>query len=334
MENLKELVASMCDVPFEVNENLNVIQELDNKSCSLRVHIEQEFRALNAIAGSANKQKYVRYLVKKAKKCIRKKNDLMATTLALVDRSIHDVNGHIKGLRDAYENHGEVLKRHDEDATRDENRIDPSFCATSGGVERSGNVKRVEENNVEALRQHENESSRNEHNSQQMYGRSEASTSAGTRCGSSTTSTLVREHVNQRTESVKKSVLTTPQNTSTRGTSTKHNTKRSSDDKRTGLKNKNVKRNRKSTENQCTGQENSRKLGQFKDETEEKRVRGEQSVDATQVSEQQRYCVCKRVSFGNMVGCENETCPIQWFHFECVGLTSPPIEDWYCPFCK
>lgn len=32
------------------------------------------------------------------------------------------------------------------------------------------------------------------------------------------------------------------------------------------------------------------------------------------------YCHCQRVSFGEMVACENEECPVEWFHFACVGL--------------
>ena len=31
------------------------------------------------------------------------------------------------------------------------------------------------------------------------------------------------------------------------------------------------------------------------------------------------YCSCQRVSFGDMVACEADTCPIEWFHYECVG---------------
>ena len=33
------------------------------------------------------------------------------------------------------------------------------------------------------------------------------------------------------------------------------------------------------------------------------------------------YCYCRQVSYGEMVGCDNPECPIEWFHFECVGLT-------------
>ncbi|EGC34523.1 hypothetical protein DICPUDRAFT_48259 [Dictyostelium purpureum] len=45
------------------------------------------------------------------------------------------------------------------------------------------------------------------------------------------------------------------------------------------------------------------------------------------------YCFCNRVSFGEMVGCENPDCKIEWFHFECVGLTSNPKGKWFCPDC-
>jgi len=42
------------------------------------------------------------------------------------------------------------------------------------------------------------------------------------------------------------------------------------------------------------------------------------------------YCFCKRVSFGSMVGCDNENCPVEWFHYECVGLTESPKGKWHC----
>jgi hypothetical protein len=45
------------------------------------------------------------------------------------------------------------------------------------------------------------------------------------------------------------------------------------------------------------------------------------------------YCICNRVSFGEMVGCDNPECKVEWFHFECVGLTHPPKGKWFCPEC-
>ena len=46
------------------------------------------------------------------------------------------------------------------------------------------------------------------------------------------------------------------------------------------------------------------------------------------------YCLCHQVSFGEMIGCDNPDCPIEWFHFQCVGLTSKPKGKWYCPRCS
>ncbi|OWZ21633.1 AhpC/TSA family Redoxin [Phytophthora megakarya] len=46
------------------------------------------------------------------------------------------------------------------------------------------------------------------------------------------------------------------------------------------------------------------------------------------------YCSCRRVSFGQMVGCDNDDCKYEWFHFGCVGLTDQPAGQWYCPDCK
>lgn len=46
------------------------------------------------------------------------------------------------------------------------------------------------------------------------------------------------------------------------------------------------------------------------------------------------YCLCHQVSYGEMIGCDNPDCPIEWFHFACVGLTTKPKGKWYCPRCQ
>ena len=46
------------------------------------------------------------------------------------------------------------------------------------------------------------------------------------------------------------------------------------------------------------------------------------------------YCYCRRVSFGQMVCCDNPTCKYEWYHFSCVGLETKPRGKWYCPDCK
>ncbi|TID02252.1 PHD finger protein ING1 [Colletotrichum higginsianum] len=49
-----------------------------------------------------------------------------------------------------------------------------------------------------------------------------------------------------------------------------------------------------------------------------------------------RYCDCNRVSFAEMIACDNEYCDKEWFHLECVGLTQVPARTtkWYCPDCR
>ncbi|EDV28991.1 uncharacterized protein TRIADDRAFT_49753 [Trichoplax adhaerens] len=46
-----------------------------------------------------------------------------------------------------------------------------------------------------------------------------------------------------------------------------------------------------------------------------------------------RYCICNQISYGEMVGCDNDDCPIEWFHYACVGISEPPKGKWYCPQC-
>jgi hypothetical protein len=36
------------------------------------------------------------------------------------------------------------------------------------------------------------------------------------------------------------------------------------------------------------------------------------------------YCYCQYVSYGEMVACDAENCPREWFHLECVGLEKAP----------
>lgn len=46
------------------------------------------------------------------------------------------------------------------------------------------------------------------------------------------------------------------------------------------------------------------------------------------------FCFCKKGSVGNMIACDGDTCDIEWFHWDCVGLTEDPQGSWYCPSCK
>lgn len=50
-------------------------------------------------------------------------------------------------------------------------------------------------------------------------------------------------------------------------------------------------------------------------------------------SDDKKYCLCHNVSYGDMVACDNDDCPYEWFHWSCVGLKSEPNGTWYCPVC-
>lgn len=47
-------------------------------------------------------------------------------------------------------------------------------------------------------------------------------------------------------------------------------------------------------------------------------------VDEEDEEGEPRYCYCNEISFGEMVACDNDACPREWFHLSCVGLTKPP----------
>ncbi|KAH6650730.1 inhibitor of growth proteins N-terminal histone-binding-domain-containing protein [Chaetomium tenue] len=57
-------------------------------------------------------------------------------------------------------------------------------------------------------------------------------------------------------------------------------------------------------------------------------------VDDDEAGDDRKYCSCQNVSFGNMVACDNDHCPYEWFHWGCVGLKSEPNGTWYCPECS
>ncbi|CAG9864181.1 unnamed protein product [Phyllotreta striolata] len=56
----------------------------------------------------------------------------------------------------------------------------------------------------------------------------------------------------------------------------------------------------------------------------------EQAIDPDEPT----YCLCDQISYGEMIMCDNDLCPIEWFHFSCVTLSTKPKGKWYCPKCR
>lgn len=54
------------------------------------------------------------------------------------------------------------------------------------------------------------------------------------------------------------------------------------------------------------------------------------SITAIDNVDEPRYCWCNQPSFGEMIACDNEKCPKEWFHYQCVGLKKAPKGEWFC----
>ena len=49
---------------------------------------------------------------------------------------------------------------------------------------------------------------------------------------------------------------------------------------------------------------------------------------------ERHYCYCNEVESGEMIGCDDENCFIQWFHVDCLKIKTIPKGAWYCPECR
>ncbi|KAI8099041.1 uncharacterized protein BX664DRAFT_354522 [Halteromyces radiatus] len=66
----------------------------------------------------------------------------------------------------------------------------------------------------------------------------------------------------------------------------------------------------------------------------QKKRKKKEARDGEEHAEEPLYCYCRQVSYGEMVGCDGEHCPYEWFHMECTGLDAPPKGAWYCDECQ
>jgi hypothetical protein len=70
------------------------------------------------------------------------------------------------------------------------------------------------------------------------------------------------------------------------------------------------------------------------DRSEAGGVRKKRSLTFEEEESEPVYCLCKQVAYGEMIACDNEDCPIEWFHYSCVNLTRKPRNSWICPICS
>lgn len=70
------------------------------------------------------------------------------------------------------------------------------------------------------------------------------------------------------------------------------------------------------------------------DQSEAGGIRKKRSLTFEEEESEPVYCLCKQVAHGEMIACDNEDCPIEWFHYACVNLTRKPRNSWICPICS
>ncbi|KAI0774538.1 hypothetical protein C8Q74DRAFT_1218285 [Fomes fomentarius] len=48
------------------------------------------------------------------------------------------------------------------------------------------------------------------------------------------------------------------------------------------------------------------------------------------------YCYCQKLSYGEMIACDNESCRFQWFHISCLNLPANQSlpDTWFCDECS
>ena len=55
---------------------------------------------------------------------------------------------------------------------------------------------------------------------------------------------------------------------------------------------------------------------------------------STDSDEDGPWCFCQQhIEDSQLIGCDKAACKIQWFHMSCVGLTTEPDGEWFCPSC-
>lgn len=65
------------------------------------------------------------------------------------------------------------------------------------------------------------------------------------------------------------------------------------------------------------------------DETSSLPAEDDEDIDM----DEPRYCYCNGVSYGEMVGCDMESCSREWFHLKCVGLQKAPSKNGMSELC-
>ena len=65
-----------------------------------------------------------------------------------------------------------------------------------------------------------------------------------------------------------------------------------------------------------------------------KDVTNSMDTNSTDIATKKVFCYCRQPESDEMIGCDNEQCKMEWFHFKCLKLNKAPKGKWYCPDCR
>lgn len=78
----------------------------------------------------------------------------------------------------------------------------------------------------------------------------------------------------------------------------------------------------------------TKKKGKYKKQQKDNSPTLDEDDDIAVDPDEPTYCLCDQISYGEMICCDNDLCPIEWFHFSCVSLSTKPKGKWFCPKCR
>lgn len=226
-----------------------------------------------------------------------------------------------------------------------ESRIDDNIPSNSGVSLGSGNNERVSV--VTGSNSGTNSGSSNNHNNgdrswkRSRRARNETSSRSGNNGNSysniSKTSQidLASDSNNSNSNQSKSNANTSSQQSNTGGNiaSNSGSNRKQSGNSGGGGSGAGKKRKRKSGRAQNVSNNASSNANTFATSSSQNNARTqvEEPLEETIDPEEPTYCLCDQISFGEMILCDNDLCPIEWFHFSCVSLTTKPKGKWFCP---
>ena len=57
-------------------------------------------------------------------------------------------------------------------------------------------------------------------------------------------------------------------------------------------------------------------------------------IESIPTEDDGNFCLCRGPFNTEMIGCDDPECPIEWFHYTCVGIDKPSNGKWFCPTCR